>query len=432
MYNKIMRLICGTASRMNKYNGTYDLKSLILYNAEKLNYGYYAYTTSWYNWTEFELPPAEFNDVFSDYGEDTDGDGLYNYLVVNVGVNVTETGNYTVRGELCENGTYNWVGSDYNKTYLSEGNQTVQLRFFRIRMNKYNGTYDLKWLILFNAGSEFVDNKVYAYTTSWYNWTEFEKPPSVSVTRDLPDKAYPGEEINVSLKQSGFFMNIGIVTETLPEGFKFRGLSPSSGGEILEYDETTNNLTIGFRSETTITYIVKAGTVEQIQNAEFSGTWVTMDSQGDKINGDVTGDTRLTLAELVFDTGSGTYPSIFGTHNGTITPNQTITVSMMYTYPCAGTGGHSEYMKIWNNSNWNVTAKWDGYSGDWHNISFNESFTLVKGETYNYTIRTGSYPQIIHEQNHTTLDGSLITCEEFVDTNGDGYNDWIPAFKLFL
>ena len=41
----------------------------------------------------------------------------------------------------------------------------------------------------------------------------------------------------------------------------------------------------------------------------------------------------------VFDTGSpaNPYPSISGTHNGTITPNQTITVSKLYTYPCSGT-----------------------------------------------------------------------------------------------
>jgi len=168
----------GFKLRMNKYNGSYDLTWLELYNAGELDYIYYAYTTSWYNWTEFELPPAEFNDIYSDYGEDTDGDGLYDYLVVNVGVNVTKAGNYTVSGELCENGTYNWVGYDYNRTYLSEGNQTVQLRFkgFKMRMNEYNGSYDLTWLRLYNAGE--LNYKHYAYTTSWYNWTEFELPPA--------------------------------------------------------------------------------------------------------------------------------------------------------------------------------------------------------------------------------------------------------------
>ena len=47
-----------------------------------------------------------------------------------------------------------------------------------------------------------------------------------------------------------------------------------------------------------------------------------------------------------------------------------------------------------------------------------------------HDIRTGSYPQIIHEQNHTTLDGSFINCTSFVDSNEKEYNDWIPAIRL--
>ena len=117
----------------------------------------------------------------------------------------------------------------------------------------------------------------------------------VSVIRDLPDAVSPGEEFEVSLTQSGFRITGG-VTETLPEGFTYSGLSPSSGGEYEDYDETTNNLTIGFESETTITYVVKAGTEEQISAAEFSGTWRTIDSELNKIDGDIGGDTTLTLA----------------------------------------------------------------------------------------------------------------------------------------
>ncbi|MCK4347823.1 MAG: DUF5060 domain-containing protein, partial [Thermoplasmatales archaeon] len=69
------------------------------------------------------------------------------------------------------------------------------------------------------------------------------------------------------------------------------------------------------------------------------------------------GDAVLHIVSTVFDTGKGTYPSIFGTHNGTIKPTDDIKVQKMYTYPCSGTGGHSEYVKIWNISGWNVTAR---------------------------------------------------------------------------
>ena len=132
---------------------------------------------------------------------------------------------------------------------------------------------------------------------------------------------------------------------------------------------------------------------------------------------------------LGFDTGSGTYPSISGAHNGTITPNKTITATKLYTYPCPGTGGHTEYARI-GNKTWNATATWDGYAGDWHNITFDKTVALLAGENYNYTIRTGSYPQIIHESPFNATDGE-ITCTKFTDANGKVYKDWIPAIKLW-
>ena len=131
-----------------------------------------------------------------------------------------------------------------------------------------------------------------------------------------------------------------------------------------------------------------------------------------------------------FDTDKGTYPSIMGTHNGTITPSCNISVSKLYTYPCSGTGGHTEYAKIWNLSWAGAEAHWNGYVGDWHNITFNETFVLYENKTYNYTIRTGSYPQIIHESPFNAT-GGTITCDKFIDANGRIYYDWIPAIGLW-
>ena len=133
----------------------------------------------------------------------------------------------------------------------------------------------------------------------------------------------------------------------------------------------------------------------------------------------------------LFDTGEPTipYPSIMGTYNGTITPLNDLVVHKMYTYPCPGTGGHSEYVRIWGDSI-DVNATWDGYVGDWHNITFDEPFvTLAAGNTYNITIELGSYPQIIHET-PVNATGGTITCTEFEDANGNIYYDWIPAFWI--
>ena len=134
-------------------------------------------------------------------------------------------------------------------------------------------------------------------------------------------------------------------------------------------------------------------------------------------------------ALLSFDTGNGTYPSISGTHTGTIIPYSDINVSKLYTYSCPGTGGHSEYVWI-HGGGVNETASWNGYRGDWHNISFARSFTLRAGVKYNYTIITGSYPQIIHED-RKEVKGGIITCNQFTDANGRTYNNWIPAIRLW-
>jgi len=140
----------------------------------------------------------------------------------------------------------------------------------------------------------------------------------------------------------------------------------------------------------------------------------------------------ITVSELEhsFDTGAGTYPSIAGTHIGTITPNVTIAVSKLYTYPCPGTGGHPEHVIIRNNTGIILAeAAWNGYQEDGHNNSFDYPFTLVANETYNYTIRTGSYPQIYHESELLTANGWL-NCTKFIDANGKIYTDRIPAIML--
>jgi len=139
--------------------------------------------------------------------------------------------------------------------------------------------------------------------------------------------------------------------------------------------------------------------------------------------------TTNTTVHEAFDTGPGTYPSIAGTHYGKIIPEQDITVNKTYTYPCAGTGGHSEYVKIWDETTGVcVVAEWDGYSGDYHNLSFNRTQTLREGVVYSYIIETGSYPQIIHDKQ---LSNGNITCTRFEDANGRVYHNRLPAIRLF-
>jgi len=141
------------------------------------------------------------------------------------------------------------------------------------------------------------------------------------------------------------------------------------------------------------------------------------------------------LAYPILDTGTGTYPSIMGTHEGKIKPSYDIEVSDLYTYSCAGTGGHTKSIKIFKTDRRRkieiTSGTWNGYQGDWQNIALSPSVTLKAGKEYSYVIETGSYPQIIHESGYTNVTGGTITCDKFTAANGDEYTGWIPAIKLW-
>jgi len=132
-----------------------------------------------------------------------------------------------------------------------------------------------------------------------------------------------------------------------------------------------------------------------------------------------------------FDTGrpENPYSSISGEFIGTIRTNTTIIATKLYTYACEGTGGHTEHALICN-STWCAYAEWEGYKGDWMNISFNKTVILMPYETYNITIVTGSYSQIHHISSLKTENG-WINCTEFTDANGNKYENWIPAIMLW-
>ena len=132
-----------------------------------------------------------------------------------------------------------------------------------------------------------------------------------------------------------------------------------------------------------------------------------------------------------FDTGTPEhpYPGISGTSYGTLTPAHDLLVNTLLTWACNGTGGHAEYIRIWNDTWIGATAQWNGYLDEWHIITFSESFLLHQNATYSYRIDTGSYPQQ-HHKNALTISDGVITCTNFTDANGVVHTGVIPAIRL--
>ncbi|NIA11833.1 MAG: hypothetical protein GWP10_19440, partial [Nitrospiraceae bacterium] len=90
----------------------------------------------------FVVSTASFSGINSDYGNDTDGDRLYDYLTVNVSLNTTVQGEYRVEGRLeDEDNNYLWTNNSIETT---DTNQMVQINFegTSIWKNRFNGTYN--------------------------------------------------------------------------------------------------------------------------------------------------------------------------------------------------------------------------------------------------------------------------------------------------
>ena len=196
-------------------------------------------------------------------------------------------------------------------------------------------------------------------------------------------------------------------------------------GQLVNFNTDKGAIdTSAYVVEGTATAIFTAGTEPGVAT-------ITAEAEVSEL-GLLTNTTTVTLIAIEFDTGAGTYPTIPGTHRGIIKPSHPIVSRRISLYPCAGTGGHIEAVTFSNATTGAVIANysWHGYQGDYRTIAFPEEFVLEQDKEYHYELVTGSYPQMIHQQQYTTLDGSSINCTEFVDVNGNVYGDRIPSFWL--
>jgi len=164
----------GTMIRKSKVNGPYIVNILLMDKNYKTKYK--EFQTIEYNYTDFQLPLQKFIGNYADYGIDTNGNGLFDYLAVNVELEITTSGEYTIEGWLYD-GDGNPIEIASITEHLNEGLQTVTLNFngISIYQNQVNGPYYVKYLTLRGSGiMDFVED---AYTTSSYEFTKFEKPP---------------------------------------------------------------------------------------------------------------------------------------------------------------------------------------------------------------------------------------------------------------
>jgi hypothetical protein len=137
----------------------------------------YAYMTKAYNNIEKDIEIASFNGDFSDKAVDINGDGFYDFLNIEVGVDALAPGEYTLTATLCSLKGDEIVWSiDHGS--LPKGYSKMQLDFDgkSIRNSGIDGPYAIKNIALSGSNWSLNDIRIKDYLTSAYNATQFADP----------------------------------------------------------------------------------------------------------------------------------------------------------------------------------------------------------------------------------------------------------------
>lgn len=130
--------------------------------------------------------------VYADWGSDTDGDGLYDELLVQVGVSVTQTGSYGIKGQLADSeGAI--IGWAEQRQALNPGVHFLELVFNGANIGGHNvdGPYTLAELTFYRSptlDALTLSDSVYekdAYRTFGYSAGQFAAPLRFSGLPDL-------------------------------------------------------------------------------------------------------------------------------------------------------------------------------------------------------------------------------------------------------
>jgi hypothetical protein len=240
----------GIELRALKYYGTFKIG---LYLAEEIKDEWTLideaeYYTGSYDYTGFERLPAEFAPGFNDYGRDTDGNSLFDYLVIEKAITVRKAGNYELSGSI-ESPSGERIDSDDNKTYLEAGMQSITLLFYGPSI--YNAGESGNFVVAMDL--EETEDRIKldstTNTTSYYSCTEFERPPA---------EFAPGfNDYGLDIDGDSLYDYLVIekaITVIKAGNYRLSGRLESPSGERIDSDDNKTYLEAGMQSITLLFY----------------------------------------------------------------------------------------------------------------------------------------------------------------------------------
>lgn len=131
-----------------------------------------------------EKRTACFNKLYSDYGTDTNMNGLYDIITTKIGINVFDSGDYNVSGSLYDPSGKEIINAT-NHAHLHFGAKSVLLEFYG---SKSIGTHSLKNLSLYDSYGNLIDHIDDAYfTKSTYDLIEYGPLTRAKLTGNFSD-----------------------------------------------------------------------------------------------------------------------------------------------------------------------------------------------------------------------------------------------------
>jgi parallel beta-helix repeat protein len=162
-----------------KLDGPYSVSFAYL-SYENLNQQFLhnAFNTSSYLYSDFDPPSVYLTGNYWDRGEDTNGDGKYNQMIINLETNFTDVNYYSFRLDLTSSIDSSFEDSGYTTEVFSKGvqNVTITIDATLFYSRRINTSYDLRTLRVSDIHHNDVFTGYQLYTTRVYNYTEFDIP----------------------------------------------------------------------------------------------------------------------------------------------------------------------------------------------------------------------------------------------------------------